>query len=170
MGEIVEKTFCGDGTCQETNDYGISENFWTCNQDCPGFNFDEFIWSFSTYCLDGDPSTTCVFTQLFAAAPSEGMNVTVAVCGDGVCEPSENVFGCTDDCGKFSGKTLISQCLDNNPTTPCFWSSNLSYILLFFGGAGLLIVSFAKIKIPGERKKVSPYGYVVKRWGTRKRK
>ena len=165
----VEKTFCGDGICQsEGNDYGIKENFWNCNIDCLGFNFDEFIWSFTKYCFDGDPSTVCAFTQLFATAPMEGFNVTVAVCGDGVCEPSENVFGCPDDCGKFSEKTLFFQCLDNDPATPCFWSSNLSYILIFFGGTGILLVSVAKIKFPGEKKKMSPYGYVVKKWGKKK--
>ena len=167
---VTEKTFCGDGICQkEGNDYGIKENFYNCANDCPGFDFDEFIWSFSRYCFDNDTSTICAFTQLFATAPMEGFNVTVAVCGDGVCEPSENVFGCQDDCGKLSGKTLISQCFDNDSTTPCFWSSNLSYLILFFGGSGILLVSVTKIKFPGEKKKVSPYNYVVKKWGRKKR-
>ena len=163
----VDKTFCGDGICQlEGNDLGIKEDWFNCNQDCEPFDFDAFIYSFSKYCFDGDPSTVCAFTQLFSATPMEGFNVTVAVCGDGVCEPSENVFGCPDDCGRLSMRTLLQNCISGEGH--CFWSSNLSYILLFFGGTGLLIMSFAKIKFPGEKKKVSPYDYVVKRFGRKK--
>jgi hypothetical protein len=55
------KTFCGDGICQtEGNDLGIREDFFSCQQDCPGFNIDSAIF----YCFDSDPNTICIWDSV----------------------------------------------------------------------------------------------------------
>lgn len=56
------KTFCGDGICQNSgkgNDLGIVEDFYSCSQDCPAANLDTLIFG----CFDKDPKTACVFSQ-----------------------------------------------------------------------------------------------------------
>lgn len=55
------KTFCGDGICQaQGNDLNISEDFYNCPQDCPGFDVDSAIFG----CLDMDPATACIWDNL----------------------------------------------------------------------------------------------------------
>lgn len=56
-------TFCGDGICQrEGNDLGVLEDFYTCAQDCPGFNVDSAFF----YCFDDDPTTLCIWEGVTA--------------------------------------------------------------------------------------------------------
>ncbi|KKN35396.1 hypothetical protein LCGC14_0784230, partial [marine sediment metagenome] len=160
--EIPPKSFCGDNLCQlEGNEYGIKENWYNCQQDCKPFDFDALIWSFTKYCFDRDPSTVCFFTQqLFATVPGIGEevaeNITVyedgQICFEGICE-------------RLSGKTLITNCFKEGP---CFWKSNVAFMVLFLGGAGLLGFSFVKIRAPGKKVKVNPYQYVAIRYKRRK--
>ena len=175
------KTYCGDLICQNSetgfptgNDFGIQENYWNCQQDCPGAigeNLDEIVYSFTVYCFDDDPSTVCFFTQqLFAAlpgllSPEELVNATIyedgQVCYKGVCE-------------RLSGKTLFSNCVDVDLMTPCFWKSNAAFLVLFLGGTTAFALTFVKLKAPGKTtKKINPYQYVVvstKKWGKRRRR
>ena len=165
--EEEEKSFCGDGLCQpEGNDYGINEDYWNCASDCPGFDFDALMFSFTKYCWDRDNSTVCFWSQmLFATVPGveEGANVTTIedgkVCFMGVCE-------------RISGKTIFTNCLDGDPN-PCFFDANLGFLVLFGTGIGLFAVSFIKLKSPGEVKKINPYKYVyirAKKFGKKRRR
>lgn len=103
------KTFCGDLICQTPNDFGVIENYWNCNQDCPGAigeNLDELVYSISKYCFDGDPSTVCFFTQqLFSTIPGPEDEL-ITICGDDLCEGKESVFSCPTDCGTFKEKIM----------------------------------------------------------------
>ncbi len=56
-------TFCGDGICQKNgNDLNVSEDFYSCAQDCPGFNVDSTFF----YCFDDDPNTLCIWSGVTA--------------------------------------------------------------------------------------------------------
>ena len=160
----VEKTFCGDGTCQEINDYGIRENFWNCNQDCPGFNLDETVWSFSKYCFDGDNSTICFFQTLFTTVPGVEVEANMTVYKDGqICVG--------EVCERISGKTLFTNCLDGDLLSPCFFNANLGFLVLFSFGALMLGLSFIKVKVPSTKQRVNPYQYVAistKKWRKRR--
>lgn len=162
--EEEEKSFCGDGICQSIlegyptgNDYGIIEDWYTCNQDCPGVNIDEGIFSFTKYCLDGDPTTHCIFSSLFSIGGVG--NVTTAVCGDGICTSLENPFNCQNDCGKFSIKSFTG-CLDDSEDTYCIFKSNISYVFFFILISFGLTYSTVKIKSPGSEKKISLNKYI----------
>ena len=168
------KTYCGDLICQrEGNDYNIKENFWNCAQDCPGAigeNFDELIYSFFNYCWDKDPSTVCFWTQqLFSTTPGVGINRTIS-CGDNICGGPENFINCKEDCGGFNVNAVLTNCSDDDPTTPCFWNTNLAIYVLFGGFGGLLALSMIKIKVSGERKKVSGFGYIKLKYKKTRRK
>lgn len=162
---ILQKTFCGDLICQSPNDYGQYENFYNCQSDCQGeFNFDEFIKSLYTYCVDKDlngsldTNTPCFWTQgLFSASSLEGNATIIQVCGDKVCTGFENSFNCKQDCGKINLDTMAKNCFDDDKTTPCFWDTNLAAFVLF-GGMILTFVIFT-IKIPSgkETKKTRKY-------------
>jgi hypothetical protein len=75
---------CGDGWCQETGGFGLSEDCAKCPADC-GFCPSD--------CGDGlcDGSETCTTCSLDCGA---------CTCGDGDCEfPAETCSSCSDDCG-----------------------------------------------------------------------
>ena len=168
VAEVTEeRTFCGDGTCQIPNDYGINEDYWNCGSDCPGFDFDALMFAFTKYCWDSDNSTICFWSQmLFATVPGveEGSNVTTMkdgqVCFQGVCE-------------RFSGKTIFTNCLDGDPLSPCFFNANLGFLVLFGTGIGLFSLTFIKVKSPGAKGRINPYQYVyikTKKFGRRRRR
>jgi len=163
------RTYCGDLICQNTetgfptgNDYNIQENYWNCQQDCSGAvgeNLDELVFSLTSYCFDNDPSTVCFWVdQLFSTIPgtniTDGINQTTIqdgqICFDGTCE-------------RISGKTLFTNCLDGDSSSPCFFDANLGLLVLFGTGAGLLVISFIKVKSPVGKERVNPYSYVVLR-------
>ena len=166
--EEEERSFCGDGICQlEGNDYGVLENFYNCPSDCPGFDLDELINSFTIYCWDRDPSTICFFQTLFATVPGieeEALeNITIYKDGE-VC------IG--EVCERLSGKTIFSNCVDDDLMTPCFWQTNAAILSLFLSGSVLFGLTFIKVKTPGKVGKVNPYKYVfyqVKKRGKRRK-
>jgi len=106
---IIERTFCGDNICQELNDYGIHEDWYSCPSDCEGSigtNFDEIVYSFTKNCWDSDNSTICFWTQqLFSRIPGPEDEL-ITVCGDDLCEKNENCFNCQEDCGTFKEKIM----------------------------------------------------------------
>ena len=167
--EAVNRTFCGDGICQlEGNDYGIIENYWNCNQDCPGAigeNLDELVAGLTFYCWDGDNSTICFFQTLFATVPGVevGGNMTVyedgQVCFKGVCE-------------RLSAKTLVENCLSGEG--PCFFNANVGILILFSTATGLFALTFLKVRAPGKTtSRINPYQYIyirTKRLGRRRRR
>lgn len=164
------RTFCGDGICQfDGNDLGIREDWFNCNQDCEPFDFDAFIHSFTIHCFDGDPSTTCFFSILFGTVPiGDPALEEFAVCGNQICEITESPWSCPEDCGRINIDTLVTGCFDDDEFTPCFWSTNTAYLILFSFGGLIFALSFAKIRLPGIRKKTTPYSYV--RLNIKKRK
>jgi hypothetical protein len=158
---IVEsnKTFCGDNICQKNgNDYGIKEDYYNCPQDCKGFDFDALFNSFFKNCWDNDPKTICFWFGEDAEEPS--------VCGNQICEHNENFIVCKEDCGNFNLKTLLSNCIDKDPKSPCFWNTTLaSYLVL---GILLMILSISLTKVNYQNKKVSVPRYIVYRFKKRK--
>ena len=64
-------------------------------------------------------------------------------------------------CEKLSMKTLVTNCLDGDKDSPCFFNANLGFLVLFGTGASLFAISFIRIKTPGKNKKVNPYYYIV---------
>jgi hypothetical protein len=57
--------YCGDGICQGKtpgNDLGVLEDFFTCQEDCPGFQVETTIF----YCFDNNPDTYCIWDQVKA--------------------------------------------------------------------------------------------------------
>ena len=165
--EEVPRSFCGDGICQTPNDYDVMEDFWNCPIDCPGFDFDALIYSFTKYCFDGDPSTICFFTdQLFATVPGMGEEI---VKDKTVYKDGQVCIG--EICERLSGKTLFSNCVDADPTTPCFWKSNFAFFVLFLGGSTAFALTFVRVRVSGRREKVNPYRYLqLKVKGRKKRK
>ena len=83
-----------------------------------------------------------------------------STCGDNICQSTESIFSCSDDCGSFNMDTVVTYCMDDDETTPCFWGQNTSWMMLFGGGAVVLALSVVKLRAPGVKKKVSPYTYV----------
>ncbi len=159
----VEKTFCGDNLCQlEGNDFGLIENFWSCPQDCPGFNLDELIYAFSKNCWDNNNGTPCFWTQGFVIE-------NISVCGNNICERDENFINCNQDCGSINVETLLINCFDDDESTPCFWSTNLSFYVIFGFFTGILALSFVKIRAPSGRKVSIPKYLKVKRKKWRRR-
>ena len=154
------RTYCGDGVCQELNDIGLAENYFTCNQDCPGAvgeNLDELIYGLSLYCWDKDPNTACLFETFIMGfttvelTPEELAEATIYKDGE-VC------IG--EVCERLSGKTLFSNCVDDDLTTPCFWKTNAAILSLFLSGSVLFGLTFVKVKTPGKVGKVNPYRYI----------
>ena len=149
-------TYCGDGICQELNDIGLAENYFTCNQDCPGAvgeNLDILIAGLTSYCWDKDPNTACLFETFIrgfkGVTPEELANATIyldgEVCYKGICE-------------RISGKTLATNCFKEG--LPCFWKSNTAFLVLFLGLAIAVAITFMRVQAPGKVGKVNPYRYI----------
>jgi hypothetical protein len=69
-------TFCGDGICQSSgNDLGLKEDYFSCSQDCPGFNVDSAIF----YCFDDNPNTVCIWDSVKYEYIGMGLAVLLAV-------------------------------------------------------------------------------------------
>ena len=151
--EPEERSFCGDLTCQaEGNYYGLLENYWNCPVDCPGFDLDTLIWGMTKWCWDPpEEETPCLWIEGF------GFEEIEYVCGDNLCEGPENFITCKEDCGGFNLDTLVKGCFDGDETTPCFFSTNLSFYFIFGIFGGFLALSFVKIKSDGRRVKLGSY-------------
>ena len=165
--EEIEKSFCGDGICQaEGNDYGIKEDWYNCQIDCQPFDFDALIYSFTKYCFDDDVSTVCFWSQmLFATVPGMGEEI---VKDKTVYKDGQVCIG--EICERLSGKTLFSNCVDADPTTPCFWKSNAAFFILFLGGSTAFALTFVRVRVLGRREKVNPYKYLQLKVKGRKKK
>jgi hypothetical protein len=168
---LENRTFCGDLICQyEGNDFGIKEDFWTCQQDCPGAvgkNIDTFFYYLINYCFDKDPDTLCFWTQgLSSVAIQERIKdeeeSNLSVCGDGICSSvDESIFNCQKDCGKISIKTLVGDCFDKDKATACFWSGKVGMNIFFFVGGAFILSYFIKIEDKKTKKKVNTYKYIA---------
>jgi len=152
--EEEERTFCGDNICQrDGNDYGLNENFWNCPSDCrESFDFDELFYGLWKYCFDAEElNTPCFWTESF------GSEESIELCGNGICERSENPFNCVEDCGRFDFGYAFSNCFDNNDETPCFLVSNLFWYLFFGLTAMFLILSFVQLETEKGKKTIGKY-------------
>jgi hypothetical protein len=149
----VTKTHCGDLICQHPNDMGVDENYWNCQQDCPGQineNLDTLVAGISVYCwdknTDGTPKTetVCLWSTMFSTV--QDINATAQS-----LTPAINL------------DTLILNCFSkdkNNTDKQCYWDSSTSIIVIFL--ALIIVFVFLTIKVPsGEGKKVGLPKYFV---------
>jgi hypothetical protein len=143
----INRTLCGDGICQfEGNDFGVKEDYWNCQADCPGAigeNLDNLVYFITKYCFDKDPETLCFWTQGFSVSVQDRIKAeeekNKTICGDSICQANENPFSCEEDCGKFSTDMFFNNCKGKDNSAPCFWKMNLA-IYIGLGMVGIFVV------------------------------